>query len=176
MDAESDWNFPHQFDYIHSRFLFVGWKDWAKYFKQAYAALKPGGYLELQELGNPFVSLDPSLTPGTQAWNSNVFLAFSKTGKDLNAWKDFPALLKAAGFLPDSIKQTTERWPSNEKAARNEKERSMVADSMRNFIEVVQNMNPMLYGKVLGWSEEASKAGLRKTMKELKEVGGHIPV
>lgn len=49
-DAEQEWTFaPDSFDFINIRYMLGSIQDWPRLFKQAYAALKPGGYLESYE-------------------------------------------------------------------------------------------------------------------------------
>ena len=46
-DFENDWGWGEQkFDYVHTRMLVAAAKDWPKLFRQAYHALKPGGWVE----------------------------------------------------------------------------------------------------------------------------------
>jgi SAM-dependent methyltransferase len=43
-NVEKDWVFSEPFDYIHGRMLMLGIHDWAKYFRQCFDHLKPGGW------------------------------------------------------------------------------------------------------------------------------------
>ena len=43
-NVEDEWIFREPFDYIHSRMLMLGIHDWAKYFRQCFENLKPGGW------------------------------------------------------------------------------------------------------------------------------------
>ncbi|KAF6813868.1 methyltransferase domain-containing protein [Colletotrichum plurivorum] len=66
-DCTLDWTFPAgTFDYIHIRFLVGSIKDWPALFKQAYRALKPGGYLESFEV-SPKILSDDDTVPETSA-------------------------------------------------------------------------------------------------------------
>ncbi|RDA91215.1 hypothetical protein CP533_3411 [Ophiocordyceps camponoti-saundersi (nom. inval.)] len=50
-DVESTWLYPrNHFDYIHSRHTVMAVRDWPRLFRQAYEHLKPGGWIELQEI------------------------------------------------------------------------------------------------------------------------------
>ncbi|EQL02734.1 Methyltransferase type 12 [Ophiocordyceps sinensis CO18] len=50
-DVESPWLYPvNHFDYIHSRHTVMAVRDWARLFRRAYEHLKPGGWIELQEI------------------------------------------------------------------------------------------------------------------------------
>ena len=69
-DCNSPWVFEQKFDLIHTRAMTPGIKDWPRYLQQAYECapifarfltksdlfhsnLRPGGYIELQELHCP---------------------------------------------------------------------------------------------------------------------------
>ncbi|ROW04553.1 hypothetical protein VMCG_05035 [Cytospora schulzeri] len=57
-DCTSEWTFnPNTFDYIHMRYLVGSVIDWTALFKEAYAALKPGAWLESFE-GSPHMISD----------------------------------------------------------------------------------------------------------------------
>jgi SAM-dependent methyltransferase len=51
-DVELEWAFkPDSFDFIHARNLGQSLDDWLGMLRQAYRCLKPGGYIELAEIG-----------------------------------------------------------------------------------------------------------------------------
>ncbi|KAG6041318.1 hypothetical protein E4U41_004969 [Claviceps citrina] len=50
-DAESPWLYPrNHFDYIHSRHTVMAIKDWDRLYRRAFEHLKPGGWMEMQEI------------------------------------------------------------------------------------------------------------------------------
>ncbi|KAK2033255.1 methyltransferase domain-containing protein [Colletotrichum zoysiae] len=66
-DCTREWTFePESFDYVHIRFLVGSIADWPALFKEAYRALKPGGYLESFEV-SPVVLSDDGTVPETSA-------------------------------------------------------------------------------------------------------------
>ncbi|KAF4854438.1 Secondary metabolism regulator LAE1 [Colletotrichum siamense] len=65
-DAQQDWTFKRDwFDVIHARNLHGGIDDWQRFYDQAYAHLKPGGWFESMEFDvqagseNPEIESDP---------------------------------------------------------------------------------------------------------------------
>jgi hypothetical protein len=50
-DCESEWTYSEseQFDFIHTRALSGGVADWPRFYAQAYANTKPGGFMEMQD-------------------------------------------------------------------------------------------------------------------------------
>ncbi|TDZ71701.1 Secondary metabolism regulator LAE1 [Colletotrichum trifolii] len=66
-DCTREWTFAAgTFDYIHIRFLVGSVQDWPELFRQAYAALRPGGYLESFEV-SPAILSDDDTVPETSA-------------------------------------------------------------------------------------------------------------
>ncbi|KAI1501872.1 S-adenosyl-L-methionine-dependent methyltransferase [Biscogniauxia marginata] len=63
-DVESPWVYPrNHFDYIHSRHTVMAIKDWGKMLRQSYEHLKPGGWVELQEIHHVPMSTNNSMSP-----------------------------------------------------------------------------------------------------------------
>ena len=66
-DAELPWTWSEgTFDYVHIRYLVGAVADWPRLFRQAYAALKPGGWVESFEPDSAFASDDGSLPADSQ--------------------------------------------------------------------------------------------------------------
>ncbi|TQV93396.1 hypothetical protein V2A60_010191 [Cordyceps javanica] len=122
-DAESPWLYPrNHFDYIHSRHTVMALKDWMRLFRRALEHLKPGGWIELQEIHHAprSANIDTEL-PEThlvaQFW-SNVSAGLGNLGVDLNisSGGQLTKMLQEAGYV-----NVTERvfhvpigtWPKN---------------------------------------------------------------
>ncbi|KAI1379690.1 S-adenosyl-L-methionine-dependent methyltransferase [Hypoxylon crocopeplum] len=71
-DVESPWLHPqNHFDYIHSRHTIMAIKDWEGLLRTSHEHLKPGGWMELQEIHHFPMSSNNSLTrdhPVAQYW------------------------------------------------------------------------------------------------------------
>ncbi|XXH05903.1 hypothetical protein Hte_012345 [Hypoxylon texense] len=92
-DVESPWLHPkNHFDYIHSRHTIMAIKDWDKLLRTSYEHLKPGGWIELQEIHHFPSSSNNSLSenhPVAQYWryvdegleNLGINLRFSDEGR-----------------------------------------------------------------------------------------------
>ncbi|KAL7274172.1 hypothetical protein RUND412_002932 [Rhizina undulata] len=83
-DIEEDWQYQeNSFDLIYARSMTGYIYDWPKLYKQAFKALKPGGWIELQGFGNGFsadgdpLPQDNILAMWTQYWAS----AAEKSGR-----------------------------------------------------------------------------------------------
>ncbi|OTA91344.1 hypothetical protein M434DRAFT_76412 [Hypoxylon sp. CO27-5] len=103
-DVESPWLHPkNHFDYIHSRHTIMAIKDWEKLLRTSYEHLKPGGWMELQEIHHFPMSNNNSLTadhPVAQYWkyvdegleNLGVNFKFSDEGR-------IAALMRQCGYI-----------------------------------------------------------------------------
>ncbi|RYP67123.1 hypothetical protein DL769_005828 [Monosporascus sp. CRB-8-3] len=120
-DAEQEWTFaPNSFDFIYMRYLLGSIQDWPRLFKQAYAALKPGGYIESFESEPDFMSDDGTVKPDSalQRWSS----LFIEGGRKLN--RPFTVLsddlqrkgIEEAGFVEINVtnrKAPVSGWPQD---------------------------------------------------------------
>src|SRR4051794_37284025 len=91
-NAESDWGFGRKkFDFIHARMLCLGVHSWERFIHQCHAHLKPGGWLELQEVQFPIKCDDNSVTAedALMKWSVLVHEAAAKRGIDTLASDKF---------------------------------------------------------------------------------------
>lgn len=110
-DITSEWVYPQEFDFIHSRAITVGIKDWSALVDQVWKNLKPGGWIEFQEYHFPFTSDDDTLKlcPALDLWNNNLASASAKAGMRLDAILSVPEILQEKGFA--NIDQAATKWP-----------------------------------------------------------------
>jgi trans-aconitate methyltransferase len=103
-DAESDWLYApdEAFDYIHGRGLGGSIADWARFYRQVYANLKPGGWIEMQEY-EAWVKSDDDTIYQTgkwvSEWQQRMDEASIKFGKRLNVAEMQKQYLIDAGFV-----------------------------------------------------------------------------
>ncbi|RYP49361.1 hypothetical protein DL768_004921 [Monosporascus sp. mg162] len=108
-DAELPWTWPEgTFDYIHIRHLLGSISDWPRLFKQAFAALKPGGYVESFEADASFESDDGSVTPDSplKRWANMSREGGKKLGKSFIIYQDNLQVtgVQEAGFTDITVK------------------------------------------------------------------------
>ncbi|CAJ2502354.1 Uu.00g097480.m01.CDS01 [Anthostomella pinea] len=90
-DAELLWTWhPSSFDFVHIRYLIGAISDWPKLFRQAYAALKPGGWIESYEPEAEYHSDDGTLEPDSAMvrWQRLFKEAGKKTGRPFTMISD----------------------------------------------------------------------------------------
>ena len=102
-DIESDWTFPpgETFDYIHGRMLGGGIGDWDRLLRQAYRHLKPGGWLEFQEIEPCILSDDGTheRTPKAMEWHRKLRDASRRFGKPIDAIGSIGWRMQRVGFV-----------------------------------------------------------------------------
>lgn len=105
-DAQLDWTFDEGvFDFVHMRNLFGGISDWPKLYRQAFEALKPGGWIQSVEIDletrseNPRVANDPDHVYKT--WCRVFWAAGDKTGRTFKIARDgqMQKYIEEAGFV-----------------------------------------------------------------------------
>ncbi|KAK4452687.1 Phosphoethanolamine N-methyltransferase [Podospora aff. communis PSN243] len=113
-DFEEDWVDPeNKYDYIHVRFTLFSVRDRKALYRRALRHLKPGGYIEFQELDYWPRCDDESLIDETP-YALRDYIKFVKDGMrnfgaDIHAVRSLPDELKAAGF--DDVQLTTHKCP-----------------------------------------------------------------
>lgn len=120
-DVTKDWTFPdNTFDYIHIRFMLGCIKDWTKLYEECFRCLRPGGWLEHQEISLRMHSDDGSI-PKDSIWSewANVLAeAGRKIGQTTEVIDDdnWIKWLEEGGFSgvqTKTIKVPMGGWPAD---------------------------------------------------------------
>jgi len=100
-DIEAEWSdrWDKHYDFIHSRDLGGSISDWSKLYKQAYRSLKPGGWLEIQEL-EIYVKSDDELreAPNLRRLQELIDQASTSINKRMNVAEEQKEKMIEAGF------------------------------------------------------------------------------
>lgn len=102
-DIEEEWLRPeNHFDFIHTRHLVMAIKDWPRLLQQALLHLKPGGWMELQEVHHFPEFLDGSnlqLPHEIAKYWTLVYEALGVLGVDFHVTKFLAGMMTEAGFV-----------------------------------------------------------------------------
>ena len=160
-------------DYIHGRMLVVGLKNWAQIFQRAYDALKPGGWIELQDLNFPIRCDDESAPPESplMAWSGHMLEGAARFGIDLSISNRFPTMLAEAGFV--NINSETAAWPTS-RWPKDKKMKEISTWVQQNFLEGIQGFSSAIFTRGLGWSVEQLEMHLMEVRENLKDRNRHI--
>jgi Methyltransferase domain len=110
-DAEDDWVYSHNFDYIHGRLLISCFRSFPPIVRKAYTSLQPGGWFELQDT-LPLTCLDDSWN-GTDVkrWVDLTLEGAARLGMDWHKVGKYKMWLEEAGFI--DVQEVQLAWPSN---------------------------------------------------------------
>ncbi|KAI7340234.1 hypothetical protein KC315_g788 [Hortaea werneckii] len=176
-DITSEWVYPQKFDFIHSRAITVGIKDWSALVEQVWKNLKPGGWIEFQEYHFPFTSDDDTLElcPALDLWNNNLASASAKAGMRLDAILSMPEILREKGFA--NIDQAATKWPLGP-WAKGKKEKKVGELLERDLLGAIEGTSMRLYTKILGWNEEAVRKHVEEVHENIRARKAHayIPI
>ncbi|KAL7272631.1 hypothetical protein RUND412_004557 [Rhizina undulata] len=153
-DIEETWRFEdNSFDFIHVRNMESFLLDWPRLRSQAFKALKPGGWIEIQAFCDTFSSDDGTLHPdhSLTIWSDYFRKAAAMAGREFNTVA--PSTAKAfeeLGFVDVGQKITKfpiGRWPKDKKS----KELGMYWG--QHFIDGAEGISLALFTRVLGWEK-----------------------
>ncbi|BDD55176.1 hypothetical protein MPDQ_007670 [Monascus purpureus] len=167
-DIESDWTFrPEEaFDFIHARSLAGGIADWDRMLQQAFAHVKPGGWVEIQEC-EPFIVSDDAtheLAVVTQEWHRKLRGASRQFGKALDVVSSIGWRMQRAGFvnvIDDVYKCPIGTWPKNRRL----KEIGQVGKFA--LLESIEPYSLALFTRILGYTYEEANETLNRARAEL---------
>jgi SAM-dependent methyltransferase len=183
-DAENTWIPEEKFDFIHSRAMLAGFRNWPRYFQQAFDHLKPGGYIELQDFYFPARvqsrnGQQPPPEGGTTSsssssklvqWCLHCMEAGKRTGLNLSAPNSFPDWLREAGFVDIHVKWYN--WPLGP-WAKGEKNKNVGRWALANFLDGLPAANA-LFTRVLGWTYEEVQVFVAECKEELRQQKVHV--
>jgi len=108
------WTWPaNQFDYVHIRELYGSIPDWDYLFSQTYDAIKPGGWVEIQEHSVFAVSDYGTCGPDAffSRWGKTVTEIGVMSGNSFTIWSQSKDYIERAGFV--DVAETRYKWPMN---------------------------------------------------------------
>ena len=108
-DCEQEWTFaPGSFDFVHCRYILGGVSDWPRLFRQAHAALRPGGWLESFWCEADYRSDDGTIRPDSamMTWSDLFRDGGRKLGRSFTLLSDDTQRksMEAAGFVDITVK------------------------------------------------------------------------
>ncbi|CCU82865.1 unnamed protein product [Blumeria hordei] len=177
-DIESPWLKPfNYFDYIHTRHTVMAIKDWPQLMRRAYDHLKPGGWIELQEMHHYPQCSDASMPPSyavIQYW-SRIAEALAALGVNFNATLLLEGMLREAGFINVScqvLHVPIGLWPKNRTL-------KLVGLYWRTIL--IDGLQPIALGPLtrgLHWSKEDVESWLVDVKKAYLDssVHSHMPL
>ncbi|KAI0175861.1 S-adenosyl-L-methionine-dependent methyltransferase [Hypoxylon sp. FL1284] len=178
-NCELPWTFePNSFDYIHIRYLVGGVSDWNQLFRQAYAALKPGGWIESFEPEADYRSDDNSIPSNSSMymWQSLFLEGGKKLGRPFTIINDDLQRtgLEEAGFVDITVKDIKVPmggWPADPKL------REIGQWAQYTLEQDLEGFVMFMWNTVLGRSLDEMKvflAGFRRDLRS-RSIHAYLP-
>ncbi|KAG4422100.1 hypothetical protein IFR04_004727 [Cadophora malorum] len=171
-DIEQPWTWQlESFDYIFSRDLLLCIRDFPRLIKQCYKHLKPGGWLEFQNI-NGTIHCDDGTMPETSQFKEYDRLlraAATAFGTPLEDPIHYKKWFEEAGF--EGVTETIFKMPTCP-WAKDPRLRLVGAFEQENLTSNLEGISTRVFQKGLGWSVEESTvffAGVRKDIKNRKQ-------
>ncbi|KAJ4863115.1 methyltransferase domain-containing protein [Trichoderma breve] len=122
-DAQLEWTYPPEhFDFIHIRALYGSISDWSELYKQAFTAMKPGGWIEDFEFNITLMSDVPEVRDDPKhifkRWSEVFTEAGERMGRTLliGTGGQMRKLMQEAGFInvvEKNYKVPSGKWSSD---------------------------------------------------------------
>ncbi|KAL0934583.1 methyltransferase domain-containing protein [Colletotrichum truncatum] len=172
-DAEAEWYYERDsYDLIRLGNMAPSIHDWPKLLESAYKTLKPGGWIELQEMrwvyGCDDGTIPNDYAPVTMVENIKEGLA--RFGIDMNAAEQNPGRVEAAGFvnvLHQVKKVPVGRWP------RNKFLRTIGLYTLSVIYDGLHAITIGPFTRGLGWTADQVERFLVQVRKDLMDPSVH---
>ena len=118
-DFEEEWTFERdRFDLVHARFLMSSASDYPRLYKQAFDAIKPGGFLEISDMECGTYSDDGTFLSDTASvkWWRLMEEASAKIGHLVPKVEQHKKWMEEVGFVDVEeriLKRPTNDWPKD---------------------------------------------------------------
>jgi hypothetical protein len=175
-DVEDEWvQAPNTHDYIHIRNMTAAIRDWPTLMSRAYEALKPGGWIELQELQLKMECDDGTMKEGDKLVDflANVRKGLLTFGVDMLSMRNNKQRTLDAGFVnveEKKMKVPFGLWPKDQRLR-------MIGLYCRTMmIDALQGVSskPFLHG--LKWPLEEIEVYLVEVRKSCMDSSQHTYV
>lgn len=152
-------------------------KDYPGFFKRCFDNVKPGGYLEMQDLALPFTSDDGTASPSTTLvkYCNLAIEAFAKMGRPADIARSYKRMMEEAGFV--DVVEVVHKWPTNT-WPKDPEHKEIGAWQLTNNLEGVQGWVMAPFTRVLGWTPAEVEIFLVDVRKDLKnrKIHAYWPV
>ncbi|OTB01057.1 hypothetical protein M426DRAFT_26042 [Hypoxylon sp. CI-4A] len=174
-NVEEEWvQPPNSLDYIHARQMAPTIRDWPTIFAEAYKALKPGGWIEMQDLECAVKCDDDTMRDDDicASYTQTLAEALRRLNIDcIHSVRNYARWLREAGFV--NVQQKTWQvplgtWPKDARQAKVGMYcRNMIYDGLHGF-----SIKPFTHG--LGWTPEEVEVYLVDIRKAILHSSAHI--
>ncbi len=168
-NAEQDWSFDDQFDYIHVRLLTMAIRDWPAFFRRCWEHLNPGGWVELADASTPYRAENQAANCENSVFLRVGFLYFQgllRHGIDLMAAHHHTDRLKLQGFV--NTHQEVAKWPTNGKWQSEERLKTMGDMICKNWSNISRTITPKIFKATLQMDDEKANDLVKVMLDEVE--------
>ncbi|KAK6500937.1 hypothetical protein TWF506_003695 [Arthrobotrys conoides] len=172
-DVEKEWTHkPNSFDLVYIRYMVGSIKDWPNLLKQAFTAVKPGGYVELLEPDSTLRSDDGSFPEDSALaeWGRLFVGGARGIGAPLDDTPKFSEYIRDAGFV--DISQEIFKLP-NSPWAKDPHMKEVGGYQMAAFIEGLEALSLFFFTTVHGMTVPEIEILLAQVRKDMKNKAIH---
>jgi hypothetical protein len=156
--------------------MFTCFKDPKVVFQNAYNALAPGGFFEMQDIYFKPHSNDGTINGTTaQRFNDLIIEAAAKIGRDWHCTPNYANWFKEVGF--EDVVEKKFAWPVGT-WPKGKKQKTMGLWALTNAIEGAPSIAMALLTRILGMASEEVEVLLVDLRKEIKDrsIHSYIPM
>jgi hypothetical protein len=167
------WEYPHAFDFIHGRLIFVAQSNARGLLQLSYDALAPGGILEFHEL-YPIPHSPAGDTSLNGSWLDEFFLHTVQAGKSLG--NDMLVLPRYTGWMREigfeAIHLEHRALPISA-WARDERYRAIGAMQVENLKAGLRGIYTRMFMHGLGWSADKASDAIDRALADVEDTSIH---
>lgn len=178
-DADEEWTFHQKFDLIHTRVMNdTSLKDWPHFYREAFNATKPGGWVESQEFSYKRYSDDGSLPADSRIayWEDLWTEGINKVGLKGHCDPDLVMQqMLDAGFV--NVTRLNFKMPIGP-WAKNPTMKEAGLYGYVNLMDGFHGLSVKVFTQSLGWTVEELEVLLAECRQELrrKDIHGYWPM
>ncbi|KAF2758106.1 S-adenosyl-L-methionine-dependent methyltransferase [Pseudovirgaria hyperparasitica] len=171
--AEPDWMIrPSSLDYVHTRVLLGAFTDFREIIKKAYHSLRPGGYLESQEMYSMLFCDDGTMPPNYPllVWQRRQDGAAMDAGRPMRIANKLKRWYEQAGFVDvkeEMFKLPINSWPKDPQF------KMLGRFSEQNLLDGLQGFSLAWFSRVLRWTKDEIEVDLVNVRKAISDRSVH---
>ena len=170
-DAEDEWIFNTNFDFIHGRALISCFVDPASVLRKAFDALTPGGYLEMQDGFFPMKYVgDPPVNSHLYKWNELVLEGARRSGRAWTNAMHYAQWMREIGF--EDVVEKKFYWP-NSTWPKGDYLKQVAIYWQADLMNGLEGISMKVLTGFMGWTPDEVRALLVGVRQDVKDRSIH---
>jgi Methyltransferase domain len=163
--------FSTKFNFIHGRALLSCFQNPAAVLRQAFDALTPGGYLEMQDGIFPMKYVgEPPVDSDLYKWNELVAEGARRSGRPWNNTLHYAEWMREIGF--EDVVEKNFYWPTSP-WAKGEYFKQVAIYFQEDMLNGLEGISMKVLTRFMGWTAEEVKALLVGVKRDFKDRSIH---